>query len=150
MSNRRPSRYPCLVWSCLVWSFAIACLAVAGCSHDVWEHQRSDIITEYRVPKSAKVVAEGVGAIEFTAPDRGLFYVIDLDQPRTLSTRDNSYHQTVYKIVLQALLLVGQLYYFDPRAGVAGWRGADRAPSPIKASPDHRYRALFDTTEFSD
>jgi hypothetical protein len=134
----------------LVFSLTIACVALAGCKDDVWAHQRSDIVNQYRVPKSAKTVAEGVGAIEFTAPDRGLFYIIDLDQPRTLSNRDNTYHQTVYKIVLQALLLEGQQYYFDPRAGVAGWRDADRAPSPIKASPDHRYRALFDTTEFSD
>src|SRR5690242_12906439 len=59
-----------------IFSVVITCLAVAGCKHDVWEHQRSDVITQYRVPPSAKTVAEGVGPIEFTAPDRGLIYII--------------------------------------------------------------------------
>jgi hypothetical protein len=129
---------------------AFTALISAGCKHDVWEHQRSEVITQYRVPPSAKTVAEGVGPIEFTAPDRGLIYVIDLDQPRTLSNKDGSVHETVYKIVLQALLLEGQQYYFDPRAGLAGWRDADRAPSPVKVAPDHRYRALFDTKELDE
>jgi hypothetical protein len=148
MSNCRPIRY-----RCLVCSLAIACLALAGCKHDVWEHQRSDVITQYRVPPSAKVVGEGAGTLEFTAPERGLIYIVDLDQPKTLSNKDGSVHQTVYKIVLQALLLEGQQYYFDPHAGLAGWRGdidEARAPSPVKVAPDHRYRALFDTKELEE
>src|SRR3954462_4572730 len=87
MSNRRR-----MLFHWIAVSIALPCLALAGCKNDVLAHQRSDIINQYRVPKAAKPVAEGVGVIEFTAPDRGLLYIIDLDQPRTLSNPDNSYH----------------------------------------------------------
>src|SRR4051794_12791233 len=122
-------------------------LLVAGCSSDVWHGQPEQILADYRVPPSAKKVGEGSEVIQFTAPEKGIIYIVDLDQPTTIYAMDGGAKKEAYKIVLQALLLPGYEYYFDPHARQAGARNSGRDPTPVNTVAGHKYRALFDTKE---
>jgi hypothetical protein len=131
----------------LLLIIVVGLLLIAGCSNDVWQGQPEQILSEYRVPPSAKKVAEGTGPLEFTAPEKGIIYVVDLDQPTTIYATDGGAKKEAYKIVLQALLLPGTDYYFDPAARLAGARNSERKPAAVNTIAGHRYRALFDTKE---
>jgi hypothetical protein len=130
----------------IISAMTFVCL-VAGCAKDVWKDQPERVISDYYVPKSAKKVAESTDVFTFTAPTGGIIYVQDVDQPTTIYSVDGSTKTEAYKVVLQALLVQGNEYYFDPHTGKAGVRNSQRAPSSVQTIPGHKYRAMFDTKE---
>jgi len=129
----------------LMTFMTVAAGLVGGCSHNVWKDQPEQLRRDYYVPPSAQTVGEGTEKITFTAPKQGQIYVMDLDQPMMITSTDGKQKIEAYKILFQVLLLQGNEYFFDPRAGQAGILNGNRPPSRVSTVPGHRYRAMFDT-----
>src|SRR4051794_40071093 len=51
---------------------AAALSGIIGCKSDIWADQPAQVIAEYRVPNSAKVVTAGTEVLEMTAPEQGI------------------------------------------------------------------------------
>src|SRR6266550_4248440 len=129
--------------------FAAALAGIAGCKSDIWADQPLDVVAQYRVPNSAKVVAAGTGTLEMTAPEQGIIYVVDRDDQRTIKSK-NGDKKLVYRVLDKALLLKSQTYFFDPNTGTAGLRSGERATVHVQATPGHHYELRFDTKELKD